>query len=77
MIGDTLICVRLSFFCSLAQLRLERLWSLFEEEEECSFLLVIIPTSSHLKLCEIFNVGNSTTHCSWQDGWLDLLSGTG
>ena len=77
MIGDTLICVRLSFFCSLAQLRLGRLWSLFEEEEECSFLLVIIPTSSHLKLCEIFNVGNSTTHCSWQDGWLDLLSGTG
>ena len=77
MIGDTLICVRLSFFCSLAQLRLGRLWSLFEEEEECSFLLVIIPTSSHLKLWEIFNVGNSTTHCSWQDGWIDLLSGTG
>ena len=77
MIGDTLICVRLSFFCSLAQLRLGRLWSLFEEEEECSFLPVIIPTSSHLKLCEIFNVGNSTTHCSWQDGWIHLLLGTG
>ena len=71
MIGDTLICVRLSFFCSLAQLRLGRLWSLFEEEEECSFLLVIIPTSSHLKLCEIFNVRNSTTHFSRQEGWMD------
>ena len=70
----TLICVRLSFFCSLAQLRLGRLWSLFEEEEECSFLLVIIPTSSHLKLCEIFNVRNSTTHFHGEtDGWMDLL----